>query len=115
MTISITSRALSFLGCLLIGTPSSIAGPIPDSFYYVQGDRPEPPGGIGDPDTQGRTLTVDAIRRRMLGHVAAWTSVGLAGFALALALVVGASHEIRSHAAPVGGMTPTLNFLGSHS
>ena len=41
-------------------------------------------------------------------------TVGLAGFALALALIVGASHEIRSHASPIGGMTPTLNF-GSHS
>lgn len=114
MTISITSRVLSFLGCLAIGTPESIAPPIPSSFYYVPGDRPEPPGGIGDPDTQGRTLTVDAIRRRMLGHVAAWTSAGLAGFALALALVVGASHEIRAHAVPGGGMNPTLNFPGSH-
>lgn len=115
MSISITSRVLNLLGCLAIGTPESIAPPIPPSFYYVPGDRPEPTGGIGDPDTQRRTLVVDAVRRRMLSHVAAWTSVGLAGFALALTLIVGASHEIRSHVSPtqIGGMTPTLNF-GSH-
>lgn len=114
MTISITSRVLNLLGCLLIGTPSSIAAPIPDSFYYVQGDRPEPGGGIGDADTQRRTLIVDAIRRRMLGHVAMWTSISLAAFALVLALIVGASHGLRSHAEPIEGMTPTLNFPGSH-
>lgn len=109
MKRSVASKALHYLGSLLVGPPSSIAAGIPEHFYFVAGDRPPPPGGIQSADNQRRALTVDAIRRRMTMHVAVWTSIACVGLALAFCLIAALAKP-----APLSPMspTPTLNIRG---
>ncbi len=92
LKLSLTSRALDWLGRTFIASPEKLK--MPADFYHVPGDRVLPSSvDYAQPKTRPQRIAVDAFRRRLLLGAALAGSVGAAAVCIALSLfsrVVGA-------------------------
>ena len=79
--VSLRSRLLHGLGCLFIGTPSSLG--MPEDFYYIEADREFPtPGSLSWVQKRKRIYT-DHFRRALTHKVALYACAVAVVFSVA--------------------------------
>jgi hypothetical protein len=92
--ISLRSRALHFLGSLLVGTPASLD--MPADFYYIEADREFPAPGQLDWDAQRRRIYVDGFRRALTQRVAFYACVAALVLSIGGALLNGGARGAKN-------------------
>lgn len=79
--ISLRSRILHTLGCLLIGTPSSMG--MPDDFYFIEADREFPKPDALTWNEKRKRIYTDGFRRALTQKTALYACLAALVFSIA--------------------------------